>query len=147
MLSNQRKCFNINTFGMNIFSFVSLVIYFLLLISPVHLYPRPNNEKDQLKTNKQSTQLETLNSKMVSVNVKNDIEKPVFKSTDATNVESERIITDVPIIESSSEQGRQITVPFMAVPANWFATFKPSNVMVVAQKVPLRIWAIGNVSR
>ncbi|XP_055318490.1 uncharacterized protein LOC129576799 [Sitodiplosis mosellana] len=121
----------------------------LLFVSPVHLYPRPNNAADQLAANKPSAQLETLNSTIVSVNVKNEIEKPVFRSTDATNVKSVKTVTDVPKSESSpsSEQARQYTIPFMAVPANWFATFQPQNAIVIAQKVPLRIWAIGSVSR
>lgn len=122
-------------------------VIFLLLVCPVHLYPRPDNDK-------KSVQLETLNSKIASVNVKNEIEKPEknrylraseFKSIDVTDEESENILADVQKRESSTEQGRQIT--FMAVPSNWLATFQPSNAVVIAQKVPLRIWAIGSVSR
>lgn len=133
---------------MNFDSILRFVI-FLLLVCPVHLYPRPNNDK-------QFAQLEALNSKIASVNVKNDIEKPKknrysraseYKSIDATNEDSENILVDVPKRESSSEQSRQITIPFMVVPSNWLATFQPSNAMVIAQKVPLRIWAIGSVSR
>lgn len=137
------------------FDFNSILkfVIFLLLVCPVHLYPRPDNEKYRYR---QSAQLETLNSKIASVNVKNEIEKPEknrlniaseFKIIDATNEESENILADVPKRESSTEQGRQITIPFMAVPSNWLATFQPSNAVVFTQKIPLRIWAIGSVSR
>ena len=150
MLFHQRKCFKFDISHTNILQFLPFMIC-LLLVSPVHLYPRPDNAADKLTADRPSAQLETLNSTMVSVNVKNEIEKPVFNSTDATNVESEKIVTHVPKSESSSsassEQARQLTIPFMAVPANWWATFEPQNAVVIAQKVPLRIWAIGSVSR
>lgn len=125
-------------------------MFCLLLASPVYLYPRPDNAAHKLTADEPSAQLETLNSTMVSVNVKNEIEKPVFNSTDATNVESVKIATDAPKSDSpssSSEQSRQFGIPFMTVPANLWATFEPQNAVVIAQKVPLRIWAIGSVSR
>lgn len=148
MLFHQRKWFNFDFIHMNTVQIFPFVIC-MLLVSPVHLYPRPNHGAEQLAATKPSAQLETLNSTMISVNVKNEIEKPVFNSTDATNVESEKVITDIPKGEpsSSSEQARQYTIPFMAVPANLWATFQPQNAVVIAQKVPLRIWAIGSVSR
>lgn len=136
-----------------------IVVICLLFITPVRPFPRPENahSKDQSETStkqiKQITHLETLNSKAIGVNAQNDIEKPVLNSTAASNIESENSVTDAPIgatksSSSSSSSSRQLNVPFMAVPANWVATFEPSNAVILAQKVPpLRIWAIGSVSK
>lgn len=132
----------------------------LLLISPVHLFPQPKAQhslnsdqvhKDgELKTQNLPTSSETLNSKIaINVNARNEIEKPV-DSIDAVrdkpthHVESEK---SAPYGEKESESSRQFSFPFMAVPANWLATFQPSNAFIITEKAPVRIWAIGSVSR
>lgn len=128
----------------------------LFLVSQVHSLPRPTSQNfDEFNqtltsapaTDKLPTAIETLNSKKVSVSAENEKEKPVFGDAESEeikrNPESAQNVTNH-LKESSS---RQLVVPFIAVPSNWVATFQPSNAMVITQKVPLRIWAIGSVSR
>lgn len=142
MLSHQRIWFR--------FDLMCEIVIFLLFVSPVHLFPRPGNIKviDQSESNQmQTTHLETLNSKMISVNVTNDIEKPVFNNAKANyNTENEKSSTDT-TDTLLSDQARQLNVPFIALPVNWMATFQPSNAVILTQKVPLRIWAIGSISK
>lgn len=129
MFSDQRNCVNL----------MWHIVIGVLVIVPVYSFPRPENPTDQSQT----TNLETLNSKPISVNVKNKIEKPVFNCTDANNIESENRVKN----ETSSDEARQLTIPFMAVPTNWLATNQPANAMFLTQKVPLRIWSIGSVAK
>lgn len=127
------------------------IVICLLLVSPVQLFPWREKEisKDQrhaLRTDNTSTNLETLNSKSNSVNAKNNTEKPVFNASESNNQNKESV-TDASKSETTNDQARQLNMPFLAVPANWMATFQPSNAVILAQKVPLRIWALGSVSR
>lgn len=139
------------------FDFVWTMAIGLLLVASAQSFPqqRSKNTENQLKyssstantiaSDVQRIGLETLNSKISSVNVKSDIEKPVFDNNDydvKRNVESAKSVTN-----QLSETARQMKVPFIAVPANWLATFQPSNAVIIAQKAPLRIWAIGSISR
>lgn len=136
----------------------------LLLVCPVHQFPLPketnangvtvSNENDRTQTATVQSVDETLNSNKINVNEKNGSEKPVFDGNSAVHhrsqrdMESEKNATDR--MEDSKEyqkSSRQFTIPFMAVPANWIATFDPTNAVILANNVPLRIWAIGNVAK
>lgn len=122
----------------------------LILVSPVHLYPRSRAISSNDRNEDSSG--ETLNSNRNNVVVaKNIVEKPVFDSNDAVNYRSARYLKFKTIADDerkpNKESTRQFNVPFMAVPSNWIATFEPSNAVLLTNKVPLRIWAIGSVAK
>lgn len=132
----------------------------LLLVTPVQLYPHQRNDNSEnvhkySKQNAADTNVsKTLNSKITSANVKSDIEKPVFDNSnyDAEhNIESAKSVTNdlekSVLSETTSGEARQINIPFMALPSNWLATIQPSSALIITNKVPLRVWAIGSVSR
>lgn len=100
-----------------------------------------------------SATVETLNSKKLNVTAQNSNEKPVFDGNftanhrSKRNMESKKSAPDRTDDEYTSPSKRQLTVPFLAVPANWVATFNPSNAVIFANRVPLRIWAVGNIAK
>lgn len=134
MFTQHEKWFNIK--------FTWTIIVCLLIVSPVQLFPRREKEISILRAGS----LETLNSKPNSVNAKNETEKPVFNASESNNQNKESV-TDASKSKPSTDRKSRQFMPFMAVPANWKATFEPSNAVILAQKVPLRIWALGSVSR
>lgn len=149
MFTHYEKWFNVK--------FTWTIAICLLIVNPVELFPRrekdtSKNQRRVLRADNKLAQLatlmswETLNSKLNGANAKNGTEKPVFNASESNNQNKESV-TNATESEASSNQARQLTMPFMAVPANWMATFQPSNAVILAQKVPLRIWAIGSVSR
>lgn len=133
-------------------------------MSPVHQFPlsketNPNsvnvsNENARTEMATVPAKVETLNSNKINVNERNSNGKPVLDGNFTVNhrtkrdVESEKSVTD-PTADSKDNQrsSRQYTVPFLAVPANWIATFDPTSAVILANNVPLRIWAIGNVAK
>lgn len=132
----------------------------LLFVTPVQLYPHQKNDDSQnvhkySKQNAVDTNAsKTLNSKITSANVKSDIEKPVFDNSNydaERNIESAKSVTNdlekSVLSETTYGQARQLNIPFMAMPSNWLATIQPSNALIITNKVPLRVWAIGSVSR
>lgn len=142
MFSHQGKWFSAN--------FIWTIVVCLLLVSPVHLLPRPKpavlgDKRSELGKDNKSANLETLNSKTNSVNAKNETDKPVFDGNESNNQNKESVTKTS--ISKDIDQARQLNIPFMAVPANWLATFQPSNAVYLASKDPLRIWALGSVSR
>lgn len=130
----------------------------LLLSSSVHSYPKGKSSKsvDQsiensaIATETVSPTVETLNSKN-SNDTKNNEDKPVFGIRVPTSYRTERSIESEKIstnqTKSSEHSSRQFTIPFMAVPANWIATFEPANAAIITSHVPLRVWAIGAVAK
>lgn len=135
MIMNRGKCCD--------FNMIWIITVCLFVVSPVQLFPQLS--RDKIKN--EPDDIETLNFKATIINLDNEIEKPVFDSKKLNNSESEKSVTVESIKKPSSDQGRQLNIPFMGVPANWLATFQPSNAVILTQKVPLRIWAIGSVSR
>lgn len=126
------------------------IVVCLLLVSPVQLFP----QQQKKNSDHSEADLKTLNSKPSNVNAKNKLERPVFDikssslySNKLKNSESEKSVADASKAKSTSDQVRQLNVPFMSIPSNWLATFQPSNAVILTQKVPLRIYAIGSVSR
>lgn len=136
------------------------IVIGLLFVSPVHLFPRPRAKplkmpNQYIKTlaidMRTPASLETLNSKAVNVNAKKIIGKPVFNVNDNLNYRSARYLESKPSStnrpKNSGKSSRQSNIPFMAVPSNWVATFEPSNAVILTNKVPVRIWAIGSVAK
>lgn len=132
----------------------------LLLVTPVQLYSHQRNDNSEnvhkySKQNAADTNVsKTLNSKITSANVKSDIEKPVFDNSNydaERNIESAKSVTNdlekSVLSETTSGEARQLNIPFMALPSNWLATIQPSSALIITNKVPLRVWAIGSVSR
>lgn len=144
MQFRSRKCCD--------FEVISTIVICLILVSPVHLFPRPRAKHldNGDKLSKNST-INTLNSKIIDASVEKNIKKPVFEYNDADNYRSARYIksekTTIGQIKNSDESARQLNIPFMAVPSNWIATFEPSNAVILTNKVPLRVWAIGSVAK
>lgn len=142
MQFHSRKCGD--------FEVISKIVICLLLVSPVHLFPRPSAKSYGNKISKNNT-VNTLNSKIIDGSAQKNINKPVFDYNDADNYRSARYIesekTTMDQMKSSKESSRQLNIPFMAVPSNWIATFEPSNAVILTNKVPLRIWAIGSVAK
>lgn len=135
-----------------------------MFVCPVQLFPLPeeinpnnvtlSNENDRTETATVPTVNETLNSNKINVNPKNDSTKPVSDGNFTVNyrssrsMESEKSATDQTVDNKEYQKSsRQFTIPFMAVPANWIATFDPTNAVILTNNVPLRIWAIGNVAK
>lgn len=157
MIFHQKDCFS--TYFDNKFYFIWNIAICLLLVTPVHLFPQPKNEHSENVN--QLNASEALNSKITSANTKSNIEKPVFDNSNygaKRNIESAKSVTNrleqsAPTSETAttttatSREARQLHIPFIAVPSNWLATFEPSNAVIITHKAPLRIWAIGSVSR
>lgn len=146
------------------FHIICKFVICLFLVCPVHQFPllkesNPNstnvpNENERTETATVPAVLETLNSIKINVNEKNGSEKPVFDRNftmlhrSKRDIESEKSATDrTADSKEFQKSSRQFTIPFMAVPANWIATFDPTNAVILANNVPLRIWAIGNVAK
>lgn len=148
------------------FHIICKFVICLLLVCPVHQFPLPretnpnsanvSNENDRIETATVTVPavVETLNSNKINVNEKNGSGKPVFDGNFTTirrskrDMESEKSATDrTADSKEYQKSSRQFTIPFMAVPANWIATFDPTNAVIFANNVPLRIWAIGNVAK
>lgn len=116
----------------------------------------------------------TLNSKMLTANATNESEKPVLKHIDR-NVQSNETASDA--LQKRTEAAvaatatlatitttatstastppnanaidaipaQQTNIPWL--PISWMANFQPSNALVIADTHPLRIWAIGSISK
>lgn len=148
----SRKWFN--------FEIIWMFAICLLFVSPVHLFPRPrakttkipnqNSKTIAIETRTPETS-ETLNSKTTNVNAIKIIGKPVFDDNDDVNYRSARYLESKNAATNQAKYSgnslRQLNIPFMAVPSNWVATFEPSNAVILTNKVPLRIWAIGSVAK
>lgn len=156
MIFHQKDCFSI--IYDKKFYFIWNIVICLLLVTPVHLFPHPKIEN--FKNVNQLNASEALNSKIASANAKSNIEKPVFDNSNygaKRNIESAKSVTnrleqsaptsETATAKTTSREARQLHIPFMAVPSNWLATFEPSNAVIITHKAPLRIWAIGSVSR
>lgn len=151
------------------FDVIWKVAFCLLLVSSVYSFPRPRAKSSEIKTKNITSStvnartpeaVETLNSKPISVNAKKKkkiIDKPVFNDNDADNYRTARNLESEETASNkaknsgrtvnSGESLRQLSIPFMAVPSNWVATFEPANAVILTNKVPLRIWAIGSVAK
>lgn len=142
------------------FDVIWKVTFCLILVSSVNSFPRPRAKSSEIKnqniTNstvktRTPAAVETLNSKPICVNAKKIIDKPVYNDNDADNYRSARNLESVKTASNKAKNGgessRQLNIPFMAVPSNWVATFEPSNAVILTNKVPLRVWAIGSVAK
>lgn len=105
-----------------------------------------------VKTEKEATAaVKTLNSIVANTTNGNDGEKPVSKQFDVNNrgnvyiVESNNV--NKSIKSESSGRSRQYNIPFIPISMNWISNIRPSNAIVMTDKPPLRIWAIGSVSK
>lgn len=137
-------------------------IVWLLVVCPVHLFPLPkefkpnsvnlSNDNDRTETATIPAVIETLNSNKMNTN---GHAKPVPDGNFTVNyrakrsMESETSTTTDRSVDDKEYQksSRQLTIPFLAVPANWIATFDPTNAVILTNNVPLRIWAVGNVAK
>lgn len=124
---------------------------------PVHMFPWSRETNWSIVPGSRIEAVETLNSKNINVTPKNSDEKPVFDGDLTANRRIKRGIeskNSAPTKDKYRTDGeynrpsdRQLNVPFLAVPANWVATFDPTNAVLLANHVPLRIWAVGNVAK
>lgn len=103
---------------------------------------------------------ETLNSTLVSVNATNEFEKPVLKHIDR-NAHSNGTAIDTMHIAAMAEADEAAAATAMAaaaaeaaagtasswLPIAWIANLQPSNAIVITDTNPLRIWAIGSISK
>lgn len=150
------------------------MFFCLLIATSVHSYPQQQNEIRKLQSlnieheegNEQRQQYnnttiaivnniaaETLNSTIFSVNATNEIEKPVDKNVQRSNgignsIENKK---DAPTMSmKSGNEARQFNIPFVQSISmnNWFKNAKPSSIaLIIRDNQPLRIWAIGSVSK
>lgn len=125
---------------------VLITLICVLLVCHVHSFPWPRNthlrnmnhsNRNTEEESKTPTKIvEYFDSKRLIVNANSSVEDSALISDQKPTDQSKR-----------AESGRQLSIPFMAVPANWVATFEPTNAVILTNKVPLRIWAIGNVAK
>lgn len=143
------------------FNVITKVVFFVLLVSSANSYPRSRAKSQKQITNQEINENDfkiriagaekTLNSKPNSANAKKIVNKPVFNDNNTSSYRSGRYLGSeknaLQKMKKNKDSSRQSNIPFVAVPSNWVATFEPSNAVILASKVPLRIWAIGSVAK
>lgn len=107
-----------------------------------------------VKTEKEATAaVKTLNSFIANATTIND-EKPVSKHIDPTNIyivesknNDEPVNISIKNLRQRQRQAKQLNMPFIPISMNWISNLRPQSGIVVSEKPPLRIWAIGSVSK
>lgn len=103
---------------------------------------------------------ETLNSTLLSGNATNELEKPVLKAIDrnahsngtasdamqsAASAQEEEAAAATALAAATTATAAGTTAPWL--PIAWIANLQPSNAIVITDTNPLRIWAIGSISK
>lgn len=116
-----------------------------------------------VKTEKEASEaIKTLNSFIANATTANEMAKPVsklFNVNDQSNNESKKDTTattaaaelqrlNIPIkTEFDQRQAKQYSIPFVPISMNWISNMRPLSAIVISEQRPLRIWAIGSVSK
>lgn len=114
-----------------------------------------------VKTEKEASEaIKTLNSFNANATTANEMEKPVSKLIDVhgQSNESKKDASAIaapelqPLnISTKSEfnrrQAKQYSIPFVPISMNWISNMRPMSAIVISEQQPLRIWAIGSVSK
>lgn len=114
-----------------------------------------------VKTEKEASEaIKTLNSFIANATTSNELKKPVSKLIgvhDQSN-ESKKDATPTAAVELQPlnisiksefdrRQAKQYNIPFVPISTNWISNMRPMSAIVISEQQPLRIWAIGSVSK
>lgn len=115
-----------------------------------------------VKTEKEASEaIKTLNSYIANATTANELKKPVSKLIDVHDQsnESEKDATTTAAAvelqplnisiksEFDRRQAKQYRIPFVPISTNWISNMRPMSAIVISEQQPLRIWAIGSVSK
>lgn len=114
-----------------------------------------------VKTEKEASEaIKTLNSFIANATTANEMEKPVSKLIDVHDQsnDSEKNATAAKKMQSQPlnisiksefdrRQAKQYRIPFVPISMNWISNIRPMSAIVISEQQPLRIWAIGSVSK
>lgn len=114
-----------------------------------------------VKTEKEASEaIKTLNSFIANATTANEMEKPVSKLIDVHDQsnESRKDTTAIAATELQPlnisiksefdrRQAKQYSIPLVPISMNWISNMRPMSAIVISEQQPLRIWAIGSVSK